>query len=103
MHQHFDPKQQSAWIIMLSGIFLHLPYSALSASSGLSIPYNSQRNNLDRARYAYWDLKGEDSDDAENESLCRETSKGSIGLIKQDKNEGDTSDVDEEEEEGKRE
>lgn len=48
------------------------------------------------------DNKGEESDDEETESLCRETPKGSISLVKQDRKDGDASDQ-EDTEEGKRE
>lgn len=51
------------------------------------------------------DNKGEDTDDEESESLCRENPKGSISLVKQEMKDDDTSDQEdeEEEEEGKRE
>lgn len=42
-----------------------------------------------------------DTDDEETETLCKETSKGSIGLVKQGSKDDETSDQEEEAEEGK--
>lgn len=56
------------------------------------------------ARYAYSDGKGEDSDDEETESLCKGSPRGDIGLVKMEKKEGvETSDGEDEPEDGKRE
>lgn len=48
------------------------------------------------------DNKGEETDDEETDSLCRESTEGNISLVKQERKDGDSSDQDEAEE-GKRE
>ncbi|KAK4424375.1 Transmembrane protein 87A [Sesamum alatum] len=90
----FNERWQSAWII--TAFWDILAFALLCVICYLWAPSQSSQ------RYAYMDSKGEDGDDEETESLCRETPKGSINLVKQDKKDGDSSDQ-EEAEEGKRE
>ncbi|CAI9765336.1 unnamed protein product [Fraxinus pennsylvanica] len=67
------------------------------------IVYNPFIIELEVHGYAYSDGKGDEIDDEETESLCRETSEG-ISLVKQDrKDDSETSDPEEETEECKRE
>lgn len=55
------------------------------------------------SRYAYSDARGEDEDE-EIEALCKETPQGDIGLMKMDRKDGsDSSDVEDDIQEGKRE
>ncbi|KAL3814467.1 hypothetical protein ACJIZ3_015735 [Penstemon smallii] len=94
----FNERWQSAWIITAFWDILAL--ALLCVICYLWAPSQSSQ------RYAYSD-KGEEIDEEETESLCRETPKGSISLVKQNRNNGDTSDIEEDEEEeieeGKRE
>ncbi|KAI3448312.1 hypothetical protein Pfo_004977 [Paulownia fortunei] len=90
----FNERWQSAWII--TAFWDILAFGLLCVICYLWAPSQSSQ------RYAYMDNKGEETDDEETESLCRETPKGSISLVKQDRKDGDTSDP-EEAEEGKRE
>ncbi|KAL0412727.1 UNVERIFIED_CONTAM: Transmembrane protein 87A [Sesamum radiatum] len=90
----FNERWQSAWII--TAFWDILAFALLCVICYLWAPSQSSQ------RYAYMDSKGEDGDDEETESLCRETPKGSISLVKQDRKDGDSSDQ-EEAEEGKRE
>lgn len=56
------------------------------------------------ASYAYAGEKGEEIDDEERESLFKDGSQGDISLVKQGRNEGiESSDSEDEPEEGKRE
>lgn len=52
-------------------------------------------HSITHVRYAYMDNKEEDSDEEETESLCKETPKGSISLVKQDGKDDDMSDDEE--------
>ncbi|XP_051132895.1 uncharacterized protein LOC127252656 [Andrographis paniculata] len=89
----FNERWQSAWII--TAFWDILAFALLCVICYLWAPsQNSQR-------YAYMDSKGDETDDEETESLCRE-SPGNISLVKQDTKDGDSSDADEGEE-GKRE
>ncbi|KAK6143744.1 hypothetical protein DH2020_024092 [Rehmannia glutinosa] len=91
----FNERWQSAWII--TAFWDILAFALLCVICYLWAPSQSSQ------RYAYMDNKGEETDDEETESLCRETPKGSISLVKQDnRKDGDVSDP-EEAEEGKRE
>ncbi|GER30442.1 lung seven transmembrane receptor family protein [Striga asiatica] len=93
----FNERWQNAWII--TAFWDVLAFALLCVICYLWAPSQSSQ------RYAYMDNKGDETDDEETESLCRETSKGSISLVKQgqdDRNNGNTSDS-EESEEGKRE
>ncbi|KAL8027423.1 hypothetical protein ABFX02_14G094400 [Erythranthe guttata] len=90
----FNERWQSAWII--TAFWDILAFALLCVICYLWAPSQSSQ------RYAYMDNKGEETDDEEAESLCRETPKGSIGLVEQDRKDGEASDQ-EEAEEGKRE
>ncbi|KAK6121182.1 hypothetical protein DH2020_045103 [Rehmannia glutinosa] len=91
----FNERWQSAWII--TAFWDILAFALLCVICYLWAPSQSSQ------RYAYMDNKGEETDDEETESLCRETPKGSISLVKHDnRKDGDVSDP-EEAEEGKRE
>ncbi|CAA2934730.1 transmembrane 87A [Olea europaea subsp. europaea] len=91
----FNERWQSAWII--TAFWDILAFALLCVICYLWAPSQSSQ------RYAYSDGKGDEIDDEETESLCRETPKG-ICLVKQDrKDDSETSDPEEETEEGKRE
>ncbi|KAL6531657.1 hypothetical protein OROMI_028020 [Orobanche minor] len=91
----FNERWQSAWII--TAFWDLLAFALLCVICYLWAPSHVSQ------RYAYVDNKGEETDEEETESLCRESPKGSIGLVKQDDGkDGDSSDQ-VEAEEGKRE
>ncbi|CAA2964531.1 transmembrane 87A [Olea europaea subsp. europaea] len=91
----FNERWQSAWII--TAFWDILAFALLCVICYLWAPSQSSQ------RYAYSDGKGDEMDNEEEESLCRETPKG-ISLVKQDrKDDSETSDSEEETEEGKRE
>ncbi|KAH6813531.1 Lung seven transmembrane receptor family protein [Perilla frutescens var. frutescens] len=89
----FNERWQSAWIV--TAFWDILAFALLGVICYLWAPSQSCQ------RYAYMDNKEDVSDEEEAESLCKETSRGSIGLVKQDGRDDDTSDQ-EDDEEGKR-
>ncbi|KAL6513158.1 hypothetical protein OROGR_020644 [Orobanche gracilis] len=91
----FNERWQSAWII--TAFWDILAFALLCVICYIWAPSHVSQ------RYAYMDNKGEETDEEETESLCRESPKGSIGLVKlDDGKDGDSSDQ-VEAEEGKRE
>ncbi|XP_073034416.1 LOW QUALITY PROTEIN: uncharacterized protein [Primulina eburnea] len=90
----FNEKWASAWII--TAFWDILAFALLCVICFLWAPSQSSQ------RYAYSGNKEEGNDEEEFESLVKETPQGSIGLVSLDRKDGDSSDVDEEEE-GKRE
>ncbi|CAK9151198.1 unnamed protein product [Ilex paraguariensis] len=75
----FNERWQGGWIITAFWDILAL--ALLCVMCYLWAPSQSSQ------RYAYSDKNGGDSDDEESQSLCRETPKGDISLVKQDRKE----------------
>ncbi|KAK4377119.1 hypothetical protein RND71_003415 [Anisodus tanguticus] len=91
----FNERWQGSWII--TAFWDILAFGLLCVICYLWAPSQSSQ------RYAYSDARGED-DDEETESLCKETPPGDIDLTKMDRREGsDSSDVEDDTQEGKRE
>ncbi|XP_019169189.1 PREDICTED: transmembrane protein 87A [Ipomoea nil] len=92
----FNERWQSGWII--TAFWDILAFALLCVICFLWAPSQSSQ------RYAYSDGKGEDSDDEETESFCKESPRGDISLVKMERKEGmETSDGEDEPEDGKRE
>lgn len=91
----FNERWQGGWII--TAFWDILAFGLLCVICYLWAPSQTSQ------RYAYSDARGEDEDE-ETESLCKETPQGDIGLIKMDKKEdSESSDVEDDTQEGKRE
>ncbi|WMV50410.1 hypothetical protein MTR67_043795 [Solanum verrucosum] len=91
----FNERWQGGWII--TAFWDILAFGLLCVICNLWAPSQTSQ------RYAYSDARGEDEDE-ETESLCKETPQGDIGLIKMDRKESsDSSDVEDDTQEGKRE
>ncbi|XP_057803418.1 uncharacterized protein LOC131018724 [Salvia miltiorrhiza] len=88
----FNERWQNAWIV--TAFWDILAFALLCVICYLWAPSQSCQ------RYAYMDNNEGDTDEEETESLCKETPKGSISLVKQDRKDDETSDQ-EEAEEGK--
>nr|GMD11287.1 transmembrane protein 87A [Ipomoea batatas] len=89
----FNERWQSGWII--TAFWDILAFALLCVICFLWAPSQSSQ------RYAYSDGKGEDSDDEETESLCKESPRGDISLVKMERKEGiETSDGEDEPEDG---
>lgn len=91
----FNERWQGGWII--TAFWDILAFGLLCVICYLWAPSQTSQ------RYAYSDARGEDEDE-EIEALCKETPQGDIGLMKMDRKDGsDSSDVEDDIQEGKRE
>ncbi|KAG6414883.1 hypothetical protein SASPL_122258 [Salvia splendens] len=88
----FNERWQNAWIV--TAFWDILAFALLCVICYLWAPSQSCQ------RYAYMENNEGDTEEEETESLCKETPKGSIGLVKQNSKDDETSDQ-EEAEEGK--